>query len=448
MVEISFAVVTRPYRDWKFYEDTSSAKSSAPSSIMKMELHVAASEGDLEAVLRVLGKGFDINTRDGNGDTALHRAAEQGQSAIIWVLLANGANFHLGSKALRTRGWTAFHMASSEGHISVVTLLLRVGLDVTDNGGYLETPLHLVPEAGPTNIVFEFLQNGDYIMTNDRHLPTALHLIAEQEDSDVVETLLKHGAQISAATEHEQTALYIAARHGHSDVVEVLLKHGAQISTPTQYERTALHVAARYGHSDVVEVLLKHGGQISVATQEGKTTLHFAAVRRNTAAARLLLENGTDINAECNPDKENALHTASELQNIAMARLLLEYGADVNGPNGNKCRTPLTIAENRRYHNVGRVAAWARGSRSLRHILNHKSKVYSLTIQPREHLRLGSSLNTDYSQLLFANGNGGLQMEQSSEPKSTSLGCILEPYRASIWKLVKSRFRNISKAQL
>jgi hypothetical protein len=31
MEEISFAVVTRPYGDWKFYTDTSSAKSSAAS---------------------------------------------------------------------------------------------------------------------------------------------------------------------------------------------------------------------------------------------------------------------------------------------------------------------------------------------------------------------------------------------------------------------------------
>ena len=49
-------------------------------------LHLAASHGYIKCVEILLNKGIDINGKDNDGDTALHRAARWGNVDIIEVL--------------------------------------------------------------------------------------------------------------------------------------------------------------------------------------------------------------------------------------------------------------------------------------------------------------------------------------------------------------------------
>jgi hypothetical protein len=91
MEEISFAVVTKPYDNWKFYDDTSSAKSSAPSVVMESKLHLAATYGDFTTVLQLLEKGVDVNAKNFERRTALEMAVSGGHEAVVWLLLQKGA---------------------------------------------------------------------------------------------------------------------------------------------------------------------------------------------------------------------------------------------------------------------------------------------------------------------------------------------------------------------
>ena len=55
----------------------------------------AAADGDKPRVLELLKRGYDINSQDEEGCTALIRAAAIGSMSIIQILLLNGADIHI-----------------------------------------------------------------------------------------------------------------------------------------------------------------------------------------------------------------------------------------------------------------------------------------------------------------------------------------------------------------
>ncbi|MEN6521335.1 MAG: ankyrin repeat domain-containing protein [Armatimonadota bacterium] len=128
----------------------------------KPDIYVAAGLGDTDLVKLLLAKkGFDINTQDGLGYTALHWAAECGRVDTATFLIAQGADIDIKS---RIGGYTPLHAAlygpgtislgdpvgerwcgvRREGNKEVARILVLKGADPTvkDNIRHL-TPIRL-----------------------------------------------------------------------------------------------------------------------------------------------------------------------------------------------------------------------------------------------------------------------------------------------------------------
>jgi hypothetical protein len=95
-------------------------------------LHYASSRGFLDIAEILLGV-CNVNMVDEEHKTALHWAAENGQEAIVHILLERQAKANLRDKS----GRTALIMAADCGCEAVVNLLLRnrAGVNVKDNEG-------------------------------------------------------------------------------------------------------------------------------------------------------------------------------------------------------------------------------------------------------------------------------------------------------------------------
>src|ERR1700752_1144 len=78
---------------------------------------------DKERFQKLLGHGADVNSRDADGDTALHGAAQNGNLEIINLLLDKGANPNAKNKL----GGTPLMFAAVFGNDDAVRLLLRRG---------------------------------------------------------------------------------------------------------------------------------------------------------------------------------------------------------------------------------------------------------------------------------------------------------------------------------
>ncbi|MDE0806534.1 MAG: ankyrin repeat domain-containing protein [Longimicrobiales bacterium] len=159
----------------------------------------AAMRSDVEMLRNLLYQGADVNAAQGDGMTALHWAAVNGQSDIGEMLLYAGASTEA---TTRMGAYTPLHLASREGHAGVVLSLLEAGSDPnqrTSSGGV--TPLHFAAASG---------------------------------DVETIETLLNYGASIDQREEKSgQTPLIFAASLGRVGAIEVLADSGADLSLQT-----------------------------------------------------------------------------------------------------------------------------------------------------------------------------------------------------------------------
>jgi len=159
----------------------------------------AAMRGDTETVRALLRDGADVNAAQGDGMTALHWTALQGDVATMQVLLYAGAN--LGSTT-RLGGYTPLHLASKEGRGAAVATLTAAGSDAgraTDTG------------------------------------VSALHLAAQSGDAATVAALIDAGADVDVADEGaERTPLMFAAASNRLDAMRVLIDAGADVSLQTR----------------------------------------------------------------------------------------------------------------------------------------------------------------------------------------------------------------------
>lgn len=89
-------------------------------------LAVAADRGNTEVVRILLAHGADVNARGPEGDTALKQAAFWGRTECARLLIAHGADVNDVDPA----GTAALIMAVSNGHSETVRLLLEGGADV------------------------------------------------------------------------------------------------------------------------------------------------------------------------------------------------------------------------------------------------------------------------------------------------------------------------------
>ncbi len=176
----------------------------------------ATKRGDLAAVKSLLKDGADPNAALGDGLSALHLAAAEGNLEIAKVLLSAGAK--VGSKT-RLGGYTPLHLASQGAHATVVRALLDAGAD----------PAAATSTSGVT----------------------ALHLAAKTLNGEgTVLELLKRGAPVNAReSQAGQTALMFAASEGRTATVVELLKGGADPAVSTEVvdvlKRLAVHKAAQ-----------------------------------------------------------------------------------------------------------------------------------------------------------------------------------------------------------
>ena len=102
-------------------------------------IHVAALDGNIEAVKQHLADGTDVNAKDdGFGLTPLHYAADQGHKEIVELLIAKGADVSAANNKIK---YTPLHYATGHGHKEIVVLLVTEGADVNTKNYDGETPL-------------------------------------------------------------------------------------------------------------------------------------------------------------------------------------------------------------------------------------------------------------------------------------------------------------------
>lgn len=227
---------------------------------------LAVMSGHANIVRNLLARGGKIKA---HGNTAIHIAAEYGQQDILRILLkaavkgidsdndtkGNHVSGYVAGEKLDllhllrsfdSEGETPLHKAARNGHSAVMGLMLKH-----------DTLLELKTQHVPIKGNYEYPQSGEGY--------AALHLAARGGHLDVLKILKDNGAWIEAGTDvRGWRALHLAAAEGHEAVVRWLLQKGAQSREEAKDGAEALQLAVSGGHDGVVRALLDPGNAFNV----------------------------------------------------------------------------------------------------------------------------------------------------------------------------------------
>src|SRR5512146_1784740 len=200
---------------------TAMVVAATSARIASTPLADAAQRGDLATVKKLIAQGASVNAAQGDGMTALHWAADRGDSALAAVLLRAKANIRA---TTRIGSYTPLHIAARTGNPAVVRALLVAGSDVKATTTSGATALHFAAAAGNPDVVAALLGKGaDPNARESAWGQTPLVFAAEFNRAEAVKVLLKSGADPSIHTRvvnlSEQTAREQAAARKRNQVL-------------------------------------------------------------------------------------------------------------------------------------------------------------------------------------------------------------------------------------
>jgi ankyrin repeat protein len=170
------------------------------------EIHDAAEGNDVKKVEMLLKRDPRlVNSRNENGKTPLHIAANLGQEEVTKVLLAAKADVN----ARDTDGRTPLQMAANK-EIVAVLLANKADANVKDKSG--RTPLHFWAMLGNRAVVEMLLAHDADIHIKDKDGHTPMDLAVARGNKEIVEALL--------APPSEKFKLQIAGRAGDTYTTE------------------------------------------------------------------------------------------------------------------------------------------------------------------------------------------------------------------------------------
>ena len=284
---------------------------------------------------------------DHQGYRPLHLAAQQGEADAVRDLLRLGADANARLLPSAPTGpVTVLHVAAQWGRVDIVRQLVR------DGGAKID------PVEGPSS----------------DDVKTPLVLALRHGHSNTARALIDLGADLSIISTGGWTPLATAANHGNVELVKKLIKAGAKPSQRVGGGFTALHCltvglpVAEWSAGCLV-ALYQGGADLDARDHNGRTLLFIAASRGSDAFVEFLTWLGADatignkdgvLPAEIAEENGHAF-TVGEidfrhvyarlieeghdgLTAITLADSFLDRGADIDEPTGEDAMTSLAFA--------------------------------------------------------------------------------------------------------
>jgi len=317
-------------------------------------------KADCDMLSILIQGGFNINSQDAQGRSALYIALEYSQKETAEALIKLGCDVNLPDKDTRYPLHKVMQaILDPVDRISLINLLLENGADVKVKDKEGKNPLHKALEvfhSSPdekVDIVHKFLENGIDINERDRYGQTAfgkalyVYLNTEkscrkENDLDDLHALFINGADINIPDNKGCIPLHYGASSGR-DMVKLLTKYGNKVDTLDKSNETpadkavANFIASRFKESlDIsgLEELLDKGATFTMKeefSRDPKSLLYYAIKKGAILTALYLIKNDLDLHEE-NYDKDKLLSLAIDHDNDRVAFALLDKDKSLRVP--------------------------------------------------------------------------------------------------------------------
>jgi ankyrin repeat protein len=298
------------------------------------------------ALLRRIEGSSELNAKDGEGYTALERAAFEGHVEIVQTLIGKGAEVTdgavwaavMGGQAeavkilVKARGGIApdspcvFAALTWVEEPAVVKAMLEAGLDAsaTDKNG--DSLLDWPVSYGHTEIVKLLLDAGADVNARDCFGERLAHSALDGNDVGIVKAFLDAGLPVDTKNTYGESLLEQAVEENSETAVKVLLEAGADVKKEKEGGVPLLFEAIAKDNIGIVRLLVQAGVDCSARNEWGQTVLHAAVADSSRHVLVFLLQRGLDPNAK-DAEGRTALQDAIDRHSKEIAAILRKYGA-------------------------------------------------------------------------------------------------------------------------
>ena len=306
-------------------------------------MFVAAREGDIATVTRLVTCSPSFATVEYNYTPPIHFAVREGHRNIAEFLLNHGADPAYRSYPFQEALLT---FAEDRGHGELAELLRgRLSRRFVVTSG-TQAIIAAAGRGDLAGVEEELARDRALARAGNETGDTALHHAAKNGHLRVVRALLDAGADVDAVRGDGYRPVHCALMPNwffqvelgpRKEIAEFLLSHGA---------RYTIFIAALLGDEQLVRAALARDRSLSCFEDTCHHRVLSAAVRRrDVTMTRSLLEHGADPNLpEEGAPRGLSLWIAVNDREPEIVRLLLAHGADPNG-DVDSSGTPMSQAE-------------------------------------------------------------------------------------------------------
>lgn len=224
----------------------------------KTALLWAVSKNKLQSVKMLLEAGSNPNILSYHDDNPLFISIYEGNLEILNILLQNN-NININLK--NSKGHNALHVALYNKFFDAVKLLVNSGIDINikDNDGF--SPLLMTYDYDVIMYLLKYSRNIDINM-KDNNNKNILFYAIECSYYDIIKEIISKDIDINAKNNYGNTCLITAIYMNSVNIVKILLTvTNIDLNIKNIFGLSALDIALENNKTEII-VLLKNAGAI------------------------------------------------------------------------------------------------------------------------------------------------------------------------------------------
>jgi ankyrin repeat protein len=301
-------------------------------------------------------RSSNYNIRSADGDTALHYAAREGYTGLIAFFIERRADINTKNAS----GTTPLHEAARSGSIKAMEILIACGAEIDAQDAKGNSILHIAaPPASHLEAISLLLSHGANPNLRDEHGESPLHIaITLNRDAEIVQALLGGGADVTIRNIDGKTPLYLAVEEDRLQAIPLLLAYQSDVFAADNAGGTPFEKALEKNGPILTDLITPE--TVQQVDSMGNTMLHIAIKNHGEIKIiGLILDQRALVNAR-NKEGETSLHLAVRQNEEAVGEMLLSRGADIFAPN-TRGESPLYLT----FHSPGGVRHWMISPRTI-----------------------------------------------------------------------------------
>lgn len=244
-------------------------------------LYLAAECGQSDLVEDLLKKGA-VAKDDYDGTTLAHIAAQNGHANVIKIL----AKFYL-DLSKKINGINPIVMAALSGHFNVIEAFAQLNVNIFEENA-AEIAVFAAQE-GHIEILKVLSRYGIDLSKTDINNDTLLHHASENGQADLIPYLKSQGVKLDLPGNNGWVPACLAANCDHINVLQALSNEGLDLSATDNDGCSPAHYAAREGNLNVIKFLIEKNVNVFVEDNTGQTPALLAVGKGDIAILKEIL---------------------------------------------------------------------------------------------------------------------------------------------------------------